>query len=128
MKKLLVVLLALNLTGCSALMAVKGKPDTNVSILRIGAERSEILFHMGEPIKTKADGNKQTDWYKTSRGNQPSVGRGVFHIVMDALTFGFWEIIGVPMEAVGSSSTIIQVDYEDGKVTSFKTVSQEEVL
>jgi hypothetical protein len=109
-------------------MALKGSPDTNVSSLKIGAARQEMLFNMGEPIKTKADSNKQTDYFKTSRGNQPSVGRAAFHIVMDLLTFGIWEVIGVPMEAMGSSSTTIQVDYEDEKVTNFKTVSQEEVL
>jgi hypothetical protein len=99
--------------GCSVGMAMSGKPDPNMAIVKPGATRGEIELQLGKPIQTASnpDGTR-VDQYKYEIGNEPSAGRAIGHGVMDVLTLGLWEVIGTPIEAFQGTTYQIQVTYD----------------
>ena len=94
-----VVCFVLALAGCSVGMAMSGKKDPNLSIIRPGSTRGEVELQLGSPISsvTHADG-KRTDVYEYELGNEPSTGRAIAWGVLDVLTLGLWELAGTPIE------------------------------
>ena len=130
MKRVIVMsLMCLCLTGCSAIMALSGEREANLSTLKIGQHRQEVILHLGQPAKTLSKETGRIDEFKLQRGNAPSAGRAVGHLFMDAITFGFWEIIGVPIEAIGSSSMTLTIEYnEEDRVKSFNTGDEQKLL
>ena len=110
---LVAVILVLNSSGCSVGMAMSGKEDPNLGMVRVGATRGEIELTMGPPIKTVSleNGNRM-DVYEYQIGNKPSAGRAVGHAVMDLLTLTLWEIVGTPIEANMGDKHNLNVTYD----------------
>ncbi|KKM00155.1 hypothetical protein LCGC14_1807240 [marine sediment metagenome] len=108
------VLTAMLVSGCSVGMALSGKAAPNLGAFRVGSTRGEVELHLGSPVDsvTRPDGGR-TDIYEYELGNKPSTGRAVGHAVMDLLTFGVWEIIGTPIEAIGIEKKRLMIVYDD---------------
>ncbi len=108
-------------TGCSVGMALSGKKDPDLSVLKVGANRSEVELQLGAPIKVAGGENNSTvAVYEYEIGNQPSAGRAVAHGAMDVLTLGLWEVIGTPVEASNGDKFNISITFDkDDKVASF---------
>ncbi len=108
--------------GCAVGMALHGRPDVDLSALRVGQPRDEVIIILGQPIKTMTTDIGRIDVFECQRGNAPSTGRAVAHGAMDLLTFGAWEIIGTPIEALGSSKFRMTINYnKEDKVTKIIT-------
>ncbi len=101
------------ISGCSVGMAMSGKEAPNLGMVQVGATRGEIELTIGSPFKTVTlkNGNRM-DVYEYEIGNAPSAGRAAGHAVMDLLTFGLWEIIGTPMEAVQGDKHLLNITYD----------------
>lgn len=127
-KLLVVALIAMSLTGCSAVMAAKGKREANVSALQIGDTKNMVLAKIGyQPIRTYMDKDKQIEIYEIEVGNEPSSGRAIAHGTLDLLTLGLWEVIGTPLEATNGEKSYLTVEYENGRLVNLhqsKTVSK----
>lgn len=122
--KLLVVILVLAFfcNGCAVLMAMHGKKDSNIGVLNMGQDRSIVLLNLGQPAKTLASDKGRVDVFELQRGNSPSAGRAIGHLVLDLLTFGFWEIIGTPVEALQGVSYTLTIEYDkDDKITKINS-------
>ena len=122
--KLLIVLFILIFfcNGCAVFMAMHGKKDANVGILNIGQDRSVVLVNLGQPTKTVASDTGRMDVFELQRGNTPSGGRALAHGALDLLTFGFWEIIGTPIEAMQGETYTLTIEYDaNDKVTKIFT-------
>ena len=117
-----IIILALLCQGCSVGMALSGKETKNLSAVQIGQSRDIVTLNLGQPAKTNLTETGRVDIFELQRGNDPSVGRALFHGMMDALTWGGWEIIGTPMEGVQGKSfeLIVHYDKED-RVTTVNT-------
>lgn len=116
MKKLrpiFAILLMLPLvTGCSVGMALSGKKDPNLSVVKKGASRSEVELQLGAPKKTATGPNGESvAHYEYETGNEPSPGRAVAHGAMDVLTFGLWEVVGTPVEVINGNKHKLVVTY-----------------
>jgi hypothetical protein len=100
-------------TGCSVGMALSGKKDPNLGMVRVGATRGEVEMALGNPVSsvTTQDG-RRTDIYDYEIGNEPSTGRAVAHGAMDFLTLGLWEVVGTPIEALKGTKYQIAVTYD----------------
>ncbi|WP_373080240.1 hypothetical protein [Fusobacterium varium] len=126
-KLLLLVVIITNLSGCSAVMAAKGKKEASVSALQIGDTKNMVLAKIGyQPIRTYMDKNKQIEIYEIEVGNEPSTGRAIAHGTLDLFTLGLWEVIGTPLEATNGEKSYLTIEYEDGKLVNLhqsKTVS-----
>ena len=102
-----VLITALSSSGCSVYMAAKGDEEPNLTNVHRGASRGEIEMALGKPKNMTTDGDgKLTAIYEYTVGNEPSTGRAVGHGVMDVLTFGLWEVVGTPIEAINQGDKI----------------------
>jgi hypothetical protein len=113
---LVVVLLAA--CGCSVGMALSGKQDPNLSVVRSGASRGEIELQLGAPISVIEEGKDRCRClYEYDMGNSPSAGRAIAHGAMDVLTLGIWEAVGTPIEGFKGDKRRLQIVYgPDNKV------------
>lgn len=114
----LVIGACLILNACSVGMALSGKKDPDLSVIRKGADRSEIELQLGSPIKTtvQEDGSS-ISIYEYEIGNEPSTGRAVAHGAMDFITLGLWEVVGTPVEAIKGTKYQISIHYDnEGRV------------
>lgn len=119
-KLLSLLLIVVSLSGCSAVMAAKGKREANVSALQYGDTKNMVLAKIGyQPIRSYMDKEKQVEVYEIEYGNEASTGRAIAHGTLDILTLGIWELVGTPMEAVKGEKTYLTVEYEDGKLVNF---------
>ena len=104
---------ALFLSNCSVYMAAVGTEEKNVdTFLSKGVDRQEVEFHLGSPrtVVHNADGTT-THIFEYEIGNEPSLGRAIGHGAMNIVTFGFWEVIGTPIEAFAGETVRISVTY-----------------
>ena len=111
-KLFLGILLVVSLNGCSVFMAMHGKRDANISALQIGQDRAIVIANLGEPEKTVVTEEGRVDVFRLQRGNAPSGGRALAHGALDLLTFGGWEIIGTPIEAMQGETFTLTVEYD----------------
>jgi len=107
------LILSFIVSGCSVGMAMSGKKEPNLGMVKQGASRGEVELTLGSPTKTVTleDGNRM-DVYEYEIGNEKSPGRAAGHAVMDLLTFGLWEIVGTPMEAMQGDKRILNITYD----------------
>ena len=115
MKKFIALLLIVPmLSGCAVGMALSGKRDRDISAVRRDMHREDVMFHMGADnlVGQKTTEEGSVDVFEIQKGNAPSVGRAVGHLVLDVLTYGIWEIIGTPLEAAGSDMLEVTVYYD----------------
>ena len=122
LKAVPVLLLSLFISGCAVGMALYGKREVDVAALHIGQARDEVIMIVGQPMQTQTTETGRKDIFECQRGNAPSAGRAVGHAAMDLLTFGAWEIIGVPVEGLSSSKFYLTIAYDkEDKITNIKT-------
>lgn len=99
------VVASLALSGCSVGTPLSGKPEPNRAACQVGASIYQIVAQLGPPtsVTELPDGGK-TCTYEYELGNRPSPGRAVAHGVMDVSTYGLWEVVGTPIEALAGPS------------------------
>jgi hypothetical protein len=110
-------------SGCSVGMALSGQKEPDLAVCRVGASRSDMEVQLGRPtsVNSLPDGS-QTCSYEYQVGNAPSAGRAVAHGAMDVLTFGLWEAVGTPVEALQGKKYMMTVTYgPDGKAKEITT-------
>ena len=96
-------------------MALSGKKEVNLSALRLGQDRAEVIDLLGKPAKTVIIQGKKTDVFELQRGNAPNASRAVGHGAMDILTFGMWELVGTPVEATQGESFTLTTEYDESE-------------
>lgn len=122
---MLLCFVAISISGCAVGMALHGKREVDVASLHIGQPRDEVIMILGQPMKTQTIETGRKDIFECQRGNAPSGGRAIGHAVMDVLTWGIWEIVGTPIEAMTGSTFYITIDYDkEDKVTKIKTTEE----
>jgi hypothetical protein len=112
MNRISIILLSLLLGSCSVGMALHGKPDTDLSVLKTGEDRAVIRANLGNPESVTTN----TDTFIACRGKEASTGRAIGHGIMDVLTLGLWEVVGTPVEVISDASgkcRRIVVEYDE---------------
>ena len=95
----------------------------------MGQSRDLVILNLGQPTKLWLADNKRTDVFELERGNQQSIGRATGHAVMDLLTLGGLELIGIPIEGFAGDTITLQIEYdEENKVRSVKTVDSNQAF
>jgi len=114
-KILFSIAVALLTCGCSAYMAASRDPGKDISILRVGAERAQVVGLLGRPVISETVNGKKIDVFSFQNGYKGSsnAGRALFHVGADIATMGLWEIVGTPTEALlQGQSKVIKVKYD----------------
>lgn len=117
---------AANLGGCSVGMAMSGKKDPDLGMVKTSASRGEVEMQLGKPIETTSlpDGCR-VDMYEYEVGNEPSAGRAIGHGVMDVLTLGLWEVVGTPIEGVQGTKNRVTITYDrDDRVKAVNQIAK----
>jgi hypothetical protein len=107
--------------GCSVGLALHGEEQPDLSVVKVGAERSQIEAQLGPP-ETEAPlaAGRTRSTYLYEVGNESSAGRAAVHAGMDILTFGIWELVGTPLEAMQGEEMQLVVTYDaSGKAEAF---------
>ena len=111
-------------SGCSFGMALSGDEGPDLAACRIDADQTTIEEQLGPPVtvRTLPDGG-QTCVYEYEIGNEPSPGRAAMHGTLDVVTFGLWELVGTPMEAMRGQKYQMTVVYDaDGTAREISTI------
>lgn len=107
-----VVILCLFMTGCSVGMAMSGKKEPELGVVRAGATRGEVELQLGHPVEAREENGHRVDIYEYEIGNEPSAGRAIGHGVMDVLTLGLWEVAGTPIEGMQGEKKRLAITYD----------------
>jgi len=129
-KNLLVSLAAVALlataSGCSVGMAMSGKKQPDLTVVKTDANRQDIELQLGPPVQTSSnDLGGVTAIYDYEVGNEPSAGRAIGHGLADVLTLGAWELVGTPVEAVQGDKYRLTIVYD--KDNKAKTISSQKL-
>lgn len=90
--------LALLGAGCAARLA--STQFSEYAVPGHGASRQTVQAALGKPDMSLDDGQgRRTDIYR--RVDMDDNTRWMSHTVLDILTLGLWELIGVPVEVIG---------------------------
>ena len=128
MKKTILILLCtlvLLVEGCSMMMAGKKQTRKDLSVLRIGGDRDDIVAVLGAPYQTQRFEDGQVkDTYKLVE-NAPSEGMKTVEVlgngVLSLGTLGLWEIVGTPIQiATQQEATLFILYYgPDNKLKAY---------
>lgn len=113
---IVLVVQSLALSGCSAWMAATAPRQRDMGVLTPGVPRTRLVAELGEPLSSKTTESGPRDLFAFKQGYSRGalVGRTSLHLLADAMTIGFWEIVGVPLESSMRGEDVrAQVDYDD---------------
>ncbi len=116
------------LQGCSAIMAGKKQTRKDLSVLRVGGNRDDIVQVLGAPYtSTRTDNGGCKDIYKIveNAGSKETKTLAIVgHTTMDVLTLGLWEIVGTPLEiATQEEATVFILYYgENNKLEHYEAI------
>lgn len=107
-------------SGCSVFMATRQPDYKDLSVLEVGHHRADVVAELGKPLLSEEKEGKKIDVFAFTQGYSKGnkVSRAVFHGVADVFSFGLWEVIGTPTEAIANGKEIkVEVMYDqDDKV------------
>jgi hypothetical protein len=106
-----------SMTGCSAQKAMNQPDKKDVSVLKKGTPRYEVIGEFGKPLHTmqSKDGHN-IDIFSFIQGYSKGskAARAFGHTLMDIGTLGMWEIVGSPVEAAASGDKVtVKVQYDE---------------
>ena len=106
---------ALTAVGCSVAMAAHQPSRKDVSLFAQGVPRNLVVAEVGAPVSTETKAGKRVDVYAFTQGYSKAarVSRTIGHGAADVLTFGLWEVVGTPTEAVFNGKRVVyEVTYD----------------
>jgi len=122
--------ISLVLGACSVGMAISGKEDPDLRVVRIGATRADVESQLGKPVQTASlEQGMIAGAYSYQTGNAPSMARAFGHAIADLVTLGLWELAGTPIERGHEEKRHLVVWYDDaGKVIATRTLESPGML
>ena len=128
---ILVLAIAIFLTGCSVMQATSGPESKDLSVLEHGTDRYAVITELGKPEFTeKQEDGTTIDVFKFMQGQHAAAkaGKGILYGAAALFTLGISEIVTSPLEgSVGDGAEIqVKVTYdENDKVKDVLTLKDE---
>ncbi|BCT66868.1 hypothetical protein [Nitrosospira sp. NRS527] len=115
-------------SGCSVFMAIDQPDKKNVDLFRVGTPRSVLLGEFGAPAVSETRSGRKYEIFKFVQGYSTGAkaGRALVHGAADVATFGLWEVVGTPAEAIFSGDEMAyEVSYDqDNKIDEVTTLKE----
>ncbi len=93
------LLAALFMNGCSAVMALQGDKDPNLAVIQKGNSKAVVEGELRSPIHTEQlDSGNIISTYQYTIGNEPSAGRAAVYVLLDLGTCFISELLTMPLE------------------------------
>jgi hypothetical protein len=111
----LAIVVAVPQFGCAPYMAAKQPSAKNLALFKPGTQRNALLAEFGAPAVSENRDGKQREVFKFVHGYSTATrtGRALLHGVADVATFGLWEVVGIPAEAIFSGDEMAyEVTYD----------------
>jgi len=86
-----------------------------VKLLQQGMPRNLVVAEVGAPVTTETKEGKRVEVYAFTQGYSKAarVSRTIGHGAADVMTFGLWEVVGTPTEAVFNGKRVVyEVTYD----------------
>jgi len=102
-------------SGCAVVMAARQPDAKDLSVLTPGTPRSMVVGELGSPAWSGERDGVKVEVFSFVDGYRKAVkaARAFFHGAADVFTFGLWEVIGTPTEAIFSGSKMkVEVVYD----------------
>jgi hypothetical protein len=109
-------------------MAGKKQTRKDLSVIRIGGNRDDIVQVLGAPyMSTRTEDGGVKDVYKIveNAGTKETKTLAIVgHTTMDVVTLGLWEIVGTPLEiATQEEATVFILYYDsDYKLSHYEAI------
>lgn len=118
MKIALGILLCVTACGCASIEAATGPGKIPVRLFRPGTSRATLHEEFGEPLSSlvRDDGYRYEEFCVTQGySSWNKAGRAVGHGAAFVVTYGLWDFVGTPAEALllDGKQMIFQVTYDE---------------
>lgn len=103
-------------SGCSVIMAIKQPPYKDLTGIKKGITRSEVIAELGTPVLSEEKDGKKKDIFvfKQGYGRGNKAFRVLFHTAADVFTLFLWEVIGTPTELIANGRDVkMEVFYDE---------------
>ena len=125
----LLVVLAISVSGCSVFMAAKQPEKKDISLLKEGVSRAVLISEFGAPVISEYKNDKRFEIFKFVQGYSTGAkaGRAFFHGAASIATLGLWELVGTPAEITFNGDEMaFQVSYDENDlVDEVKLITKE---
>lgn len=112
-------------TGCAVKKALEQPDKKDMSVLKKGTSRAVVIKEIGQPNNTQKNSDKtitDTHYFIQGYTEVSKIGRAIGHGVMDILTHGLWEVIGIPTEnSANGNKMVLKVKYDKSKLVEHIT-------
>lgn len=112
-------------SGCAVVKATRQPDKKDLGILNPGVPRTHVIAELGAPVWTEERGGITTDIFSFKQGYSKPVkaGRAFAHGAADVVTFGLWEVVGVPVETLADGTQVqLEVRYDPNRLVESVTV------
>ncbi len=125
----LLVILTMQVSGCSVFMAAKQPEKKDISLLKEGVSRAVLISEFGAPVISEYKNDKRFEIFKFVQGYSTGAkaGRAFFHGAASVATLGLWELVGTPTEITFNGDEMaFQVSYDENDlVDEVKLITKE---
>jgi len=125
----LLVVLAISVSGCSVFMAAKQPEKRDIGLLKEGVSRAVLISEFGAPVISEYKNDKRFEIFKFVQGYSTGAkaGRAFFHGAASVATLGLWELVGTPAEITFNGDEMaFQVSYDENDlVDEVKLITKE---
>ena len=125
----LLVVLAISVSGCSVFMAAKQPEKKDISLLKECVSRAVLISEFGAPVISEYKNDKRFEIFKFVQGYSTGAkaGRAFFHGAASVATLGLWELVGTPAEITFNGDEMaFQVSYDENDlVDEVKLITKE---
>jgi outer membrane protein assembly factor BamE (lipoprotein component of BamABCDE complex) len=121
------VLLVLALAGCAAVKATQQPDKKNLEVLNSGTPRSHVIAELGAPLWSEERDGRTVDIFSFKQGYRKGVkaSRALAHGAADVVTWGLWEVVGVPLESLADGKDVkVEITYDQQRMVSSVDVIQ----
>jgi len=101
-------------SGCAAVKATQQPDKRDMGVLQQGIPRTHVIAELGAPVWTDHQQGAPVDVFAFKQGYKKSTkaARALVHGAADVATFGLWEVVGIPAEAIADGTDVqLEVHY-----------------
>ncbi|MEX2113151.1 MAG: hypothetical protein WD845_08195 [Pirellulales bacterium] len=102
------LLVAMLVSGCAAVKAVRQPEKRDMHVLDRGVPRTHVIAELGSPVWSDERDGAQVDVFSFKQGYTKvnKAARAMAHGAADVATFGLWEVVGLPAEALANGTDV----------------------
>lgn len=107
-----IMLLALDLTGCSVFMAAHEEASPDLTVLKVGTPRKTVEQVLTNRLTEGGARGEREVTYQFFTNDEKSVGRATVYGLLDIATLGLAELATTPIEALQGKKHLVTIVYD----------------